>query len=375
MNKLLADALNLNELKNFSNRVDNEIANAISNITSQAKKYKNNTFASQTGFVAEEVHIGSFNINSAFKRSSLKAVKEKNGCHGDYKILKGKKVVAKGEFKHYNTAEQTENAMRGYDNRDLIGPKDQVEDIKKIARKKYLKNKTTRPKVAKEHKIVEKKVKNSIKKENVSSKAKTLKEQRKITKKAVKGKVEAKDILPDFKDSLAGSIKSGAIEGAKTGATIGGLFSATSNILEVSNGKKEMKEALIDTTKDIAISAVDSGIKNAVGSAAKTSGIYLAEKVANETAKKVLKSSAPAILAFSAVDIAKETYKYANDEIDGEELAKQSAKSVVTGVSAWAGAEAGAVAGATIAGPVGAAVGGVVGAIVASISVDSLFDW
>jgi hypothetical protein len=374
MIKKVVDAINLNDVREYSKNIDKEIDIAIKEIVSQAKNYKNNSLASQTGFVAESVHIGSFNINSAFKRSSLKAVKEKNGCHGDYKILKGNKVVAKGEFKHYNTAEQTENAMRGYDNRDLIGPKDQISDIKKIAKRKFLKNKTTRPKVAKEHKIVEKKVKNSIKKDNVSSKAKTLKEQRKITKKAAKGKVEAKDILPDFKDSLIGSAKSAALEGAKLGAGVGGAISVISNTIEVINGKKEIKKAVVDTTKETTISAVDSAVKNAAGSAAKTSAIYLAEKTTNEVTKTILKSSAPAVLAFSMVDIGKEAYKFANDEIDGEEFAKNSAKSIVTGAGAWAGAEAGAMIGGTVGGPVGAVVGGVIGGIAASLGIGSLFD-
>ena len=141
MRKEIIDGINIGNVKIFSNRIDNAINTAKKDIVDQAKRYKNNTFSSQTGFVAESTHIGSFNIDSAFKRSSLKAVKEKNGFHGDYKILDKDKVIAKGEFKHYNNAKQTENAMRGYLDRELVGPKDQIEDVKKIAKRKALKNK------------------------------------------------------------------------------------------------------------------------------------------------------------------------------------------------------------------------------------------
>ena len=127
--------------------------------------------------------------------------------------------------------------MKGYNGRDLVGPKEQIEDIRKIAKQKALKNRYTRPQVAKEHQEVYKKATDSIKKENVSSKPKTSKELKRITKKASKGKVDARDILPDFKDSL----KNSAIYGAIDGATFGGGISAILNIKDLANGKKSAK--------------------------------------------------------------------------------------------------------------------------------------
>jgi hypothetical protein len=195
----VVEAANINNLREYSRNIDIAIKDAKENIISTAKNYKNNHLSSQAGFVAEDVHIGSFNIDSAIKRSSLKAVKEKNGYHGDYKILKGNKIVQKGEFKHYNTAKQTENAMRGYGNRKLVGPKEQIEEIKKIARRKAISNKYTRAHVEKEHQKVYKNVTDSIKQDGVSSVPKTNKEIRKITKKAQKGEVSTSDLLPYFK--------------------------------------------------------------------------------------------------------------------------------------------------------------------------------
>ena len=375
MKKRAVNGANIGNLVNYANRIDSTLNEVKKDILEQAKRYKNNSLPSQTGFVAESVHIGSFNLDSAIKRSSLKAVKEKNGFHGDYKVLKADKVVAKGEFKHYNTAKQTENAMRGYNGRDLVGPKEQIEDIKKIAKQKALKNRQTRPQVAKEHQEVYEKATDSIKKDNVSSKPKTSKELKKITKKASKGKVDARDVLPDFKDSLKNSAISGAIDGAKVGAAIGGGISAISNIKDLADGKKSAKEALIDTSKDIAVSAIDSAVKNAAGSAAKTASIHLSKKVGNETAKKVLGSSAPIIVATTAIETGKDIIKYVNGDIDGKALAKNTVKNCATSAGGWAGAEAGATVGAMVGGPVGAVVGGVIGGIAGALGIGSLFDW
>lgn len=373
-NKTINEGANIAGMNQYANNIDDALQIAEKRIVEQAKRYKNNTFASQNGFVAEEVHIGSFNVDSTIKRSSLKAVAEKNGNHGDYRIVKNGKTMAKGEFKHYTTAEKTENAMKGYGDRDLVGPKDQIADVKKVAKKRYLKNKNTRPEVAKEHKVVSKKATDTIKKDGVSSKPKTLKETKKITKKAMGGKVDRKELLPDFESSMKSSLKSGAIEGAKTGAVFGGCTSALSNAVDVANGKKNVKQAVKDFAIDTTLSVADSAVKNAVGSAAKTASLHLAEKVSSSAAKTLFKSSAPVIVAVSTVEVVKDVVRYANGDIDGEEVVKNAAKTTATAAGGWGGAEAGAMAGAAVGGPVGAVVGGIVGGILGSLGVGSLFD-
>jgi len=373
MNKIIVDAVNVDSVRKYTNNIDDAISKAQKEILSQAQRYKNSTIASRMGFVAEEVHIGSFNIDSAFKRSSLKAVKEKNGFHGDYKVIDGDKIVSTGEFKHYNNAKNSENAMRGYGDRKLVGASEQVADIKKIAKKRALKNKMTRPEVSKEHTQVGKNVTDKIEKDGVFSKPKTLKQQRKITKQASKGKVDVGELLPDFKTNLKSSAVGGAMEGAKTGALFGGGVSVVSNVYDIFDGKKTKTEAVVDVSKDVVKSTADSAVKNAVGSVAKTASTHLATKVTHAGAKKVLGSSAPVIAGMVAVDTCKDIYKFANGDIDGGTVVKNTGKNVATAGGAWAGAEGGAAIGAMVGGPVGAAVGGVVGSIAGAIGIGSLF--
>ncbi|WP_456383373.1 hypothetical protein [Hydrogenimonas sp.] len=372
--KRTTEAANVTNLQRYSSRIDTTIERAKRDIVDQAKRYRNNGVASQTGFVAESVHVGSFNIDSAIKRSTLEAVREKNGCHGDFKVLDRGKRVLEGEFKHYATAERTENAMRGYGERVLVGPKEQVKDIEKIAGRKALKNRDTRPRVSEEHRNVQRNVDDAIRKDGVKSRPRTLKEQKRIAKKAQNGRVDTADLLPDFSESLKNGAVSGALDGARTGAVFGGVFSTAINVKEVFDGKKSVGEASVEIVRETAVSAADAAVKNAAGSAAKVASTHFAEKVANQTAKKVLGSAAPVIAAVTAVEIGKDVCKYVSGDIDGETLAKNSGKTVAASAAAWGGAEAGAVMGAAVGGPVGAAVGAVVGGIVASLGVSSLFD-
>jgi hypothetical protein len=164
------------------------------------------------------------------------------------------------------------------------------------------------------------------------------------------------------------------LEGAKLGAVFGGGISAVSNFSEVIQGKKEIKKAVIDTTVETVKSAADGAVKNAVGSMAKITSTRLAEKVGNEVAKKALGSAAPVIVAFTLVESAKDVYRYANGEIEGEEVIKNTGKNIATASAAWAGAEAGAALGTMLGGPIGGAIGGLVGGVLGALGVGSLFD-
>ncbi len=171
----------------FSHNLHQTIQSGIRDIVGRAKNYQNNSLPSRTGFVAEADHCATFNVRNALKRSSVRAIREPNGTHGDYKIVDGNRIIREGEIKYYNTPEQTENAMRGYGDRQLVGPADQVEDIRKIARQKAAKNraidKPSRQQVAREHEAVAENVSDCITDEKTKSTPRTYKEMRKLTKK------------------------------------------------------------------------------------------------------------------------------------------------------------------------------------------------
>ena len=357
----------------FAKELNSVVEEGVKDILNQAKRYKNNTLSSATGFVAESFHCANFNTKSALKRETLRAFREKNGNHGDYfiKDIKSGKIVERGEMKYYSTASTTENAMREYGNRKLIGPEEQIEEIKNIAKKREFSNRYIRPNVAKEHRIVKNKVSNSIGKD-IKSDGLSLKEAKKLTKKARKGKVDSNTILPE--NATIEAAKSGAIEGAKNGAIFSALFSSVENIQAVNSGAKTTKEAIVDVTVKTAKGALDSAVKSAAGSVAKTASKQLAEKTTNSVAKSVLKSSAPIMVAVAGVEIAKSAVDLEKGDINKEEFVKKSTKTVASTAGGWAGAEAGAAIGSAICPGVGTVIGSVVGGILGSLGISSLFD-
>jgi len=374
-NEILNGAV-LGENLVFAKELDKTVAAAISDIEAQAKRYSNNSLASTTGFVAESYHVSNYNIKSALSRKSLHAFREKNGNHGDYfiKDMKTGKIIEQGEMKFYSTAEKTENAMRGYGDRKLVGPKEQLEDIKNIARRRELSNKNTRPHVAKEHKTVGKNVADKIGDDRLSSDPKTLKEMKKLAKKAKKGNVKAIDAMPEMKEATVSALKSGALEGVKNGAIYGGGFSLVMNGIDVVKGEKDLKTALKDTSVDVVKSVADGAVKSAAASAAKTASLYVAEKTASNVAKTVLRSSAPVVVAVSAVEVGKHAVDLVKGEIDGEEFVEKSTKTVATTAAGYAGAEIGAAIGTAICPGIGTVIGGVVGGMAGSLGISTLFD-
>ena len=373
MKKETVNGVVLGENIAFHKELNNVLESGVKDIVNQAKRYQNNSLESATGFIAESYHCASFNTKSALKRETFRAFREKNGNHGDYfiKDIKSGKIVEKGEMKYYSTAAKTENAMKGYGNRKLIGPKEQIGEIKKIAKKRELSNQNTRIEVAKEHKIVREKVSDTIGKKT-KSEALSLKDAKKLTKKARKGKVNMNDILPD--NATLEAAKSGAIEGAKNGAIFSAAFSSIENIYAVTSGNKNIKEAVADVAIQTTKITVDSAVKSAAGSTAKVAAVKVAEKTTNSVAKSVLKSSAPVMAAAAGVEIAKNAVDLARGKIDGEKFAKNTTKTVATTAGGWAGAEAGAAIGTALCPGVGTVVGGIVGSVLGSLGIGSLFD-
>jgi len=359
----------------FSRKFDMAVENAMEDMITQANRYKNNSLASVNGFVAETYHVGSYNVKSVLSRKNLIAFREKNGNHGDYfiKDMKNGKIVQKGEFKYYSTSAKTENAMRGYGSRKVIGPADQVEEIKKIAKKRELSNKITRPQIAKEHKTVRNNVKDSIGNEDLHSTPKTLKESRRLTRRVQKNKLNSGDVLPEINESVTMAFKSGFMEGAKNGAITTGVISAVSDVSDVVNGKKSVKEAIKHSAVETAKGTLDSAVKSAAGSTAKAVSKSLAEKTSSTLLKKTLNSSVPVAVAVSSVEIAKHAVDFATGKIDGREFSKKSSKSVAVTAGGYAGAELGAVIGTFICPGVGTAIGSFVGGALGSLGVGTLF--
>lgn len=367
----------MGENVHFNINLQQTLKEGADDVIGQAQRYQHNPSASQAGYVAEADLCRTFNARKALGRDSTRAVRQPNGNHGDYKIVKGDKVLVEGEVKYYATAEKTENAMRGYDDQQLVGPMDQIDDIKDIAAKKAAKNSSSdspkRQQVGKEHEAVAENVSDSITDGKTKSTPRTRAEAKKIADEATKGKITPESGLPPLKESLGKAALSGSKAGAICGAVVGGGFSAFSNTKTWLDGDKDGAEALTDTAIDIGRSAADGAVKGGAASAATVAATHVAGKVASPIAKTILKSSAPATVAICAVEFGKHAIDLARGEIDGQECAEKIAKSAATGAGAWGGAQAGAAVGSLL-GPGGALVCGIMGGFLGAIGIGCFFD-
>jgi len=314
----------------FREVLENTINEGLDDMVSQARRYKENPLHSRTGYVAEADHCATFNTRKALERDNTRAVRQPNGNHGDYKIVKGDKVLVEGEVKYNGSAEKTENSMRKYEDQQLVGPSDQIEDIKEIARKKAAKGNAssndTRQQTAREHEAVEKNVSDSITDGETKSTPRTRKEAKKITSKATKGKVAPEDVMPPLGESVGTAMKSGGLSGAKIGMGFTAVVSGVSNINAWVKDDKNGQEALVDAAKDIATGTIDGGVKGAAASGATVLAIHAATLTTSTVAKTVLRSNAPVVAAITAVDVAKDVFDLANGNIDGAEFCEKTTR-------------------------------------------------
>lgn len=367
----------LGENIHFNRNMQATIDDGLTDIIDQAQRYKNNSLDTRTGFVAEADHCATFNVRKALERDSTRAVREPNGNHGDYKIVKNGKILVEGEVKYHKSAERTETAMRGYGERQLVGPSDQVDEIKQIASQKAAKGKVSpkesRQRVGLEHETVGNNVSPSITDGKTESTPRTRNEAKTIARKATEGDLNSKDILPSLGESTRIAMKSGAQAGAATGALINGIMSGGSNLTCWVKGEKSGEDALVDTATDVVIGSIDGGIKGAVGSGATVLATHAASRVASTAIKSLLRGGAPAAAAIGCIEIGKDAVDLVAGKIDGERFCEKSIKTGATTIVSWAGAEAGMILLSPL-GPAGVAVGAIVGGMLSAWGIGRLFE-
>lgn len=299
------------------------------------------------GFIAEQHHVNTFNMDAAAKGSNLRAEVQplkpgetysKNGFDIVIRDINGK-IVHQYQVKYGATAEDTIRLLKAgnYNNQIIVVPEEQVEAVKKA-----FPNKT---------------VTSTIGDGNVTSKPLTKEEAKKLQEEAQKGNF----LDANWNDYAAKDIAIGigkqtgyaCLQGAAVGV---GMTVAK----KVWNGEPIEGEEIIETA---ITSGADFGVKTATAGALKAAS----EKGILKVIPKGTKGSTFANIAFVAVENVKVLGKVAKGELtakEGVELMQQTTGSCVAGLAASAkGAAIGAKVGLVL-GPVGAAVGGFIGGTV-----------
>lgn len=296
------------------------------------------------GFIAEQHHVNSFNMNAATKGSGLRAEVQplkpgetytKNGFDVVIKDATGKRIH-QYQMKYGATAEDTIRMINSgnYNNQTLVVPEEQVAAVQEA-----FPNKT---------------VTSTIQDGDISSKPLTKEQAKELQEQAQKGNF----MDADWNDYVAKDIAIGigkqtgyaCLQGAAVGA---GMAIAT----KVWNGEPIDGEEVVETA---IVSGADFGVKTATAGALKAAS----EKGILKVIPKGTKGSTFANIAFVAVENVKVLGKVATGELtakEGLDKMEQTTAACVAGIAtSTKGAAIGAAVGSVL-GPVGAAVGGFIG--------------
>ncbi|WP_455103601.1 hypothetical protein [Peptostreptococcus sp.] len=303
------------------------------------------------GFIAEQHHVNSFNMNAAAKGSGLRAEVQplkpgetytKNGFDVIIKDASGKRIH-QYQMKYGATAEDTIRMINSgnYNNQTLVVPEEQVAAVKEA-----FPNKT---------------VISTISHGDVSSKPLTKEQAKELQEKAQTGNF----MDADWNDYIAKDIAIGigkhtgyaCLQGAAVG---GGMAIAT----KVWNGESIDGEEVIETA---IVSGVDFGVKTATAGALKAAS----EKGVLKVIPKGTKGSTFANIAFVAIENVKVLGKVATGDLtakEGLDAMEQTTASCVAGIAtSIKGTALGAEIGLFL-GPVGAVVGGFIGGTIGYVA-------
>ena len=207
---VLSSQLNIIDWVNDVNKAVNTLEDTINKL---GAKNQNTNISTLKGFVAEEMHAGTFNIDSAINKSTNKAFVQHSNDYGSVDISTnfGKDY----SLKYYKNAEKTVNAQATFDrttgqpkyqNQYKLGPSDQYLDSKAIAQEKALKNANTRPEVAASYQDTANTIVDRISDdEGNSSMPFSRRETEKIASEAKKGKFDAKEHGLDSSEMIKNS--------------------------------------------------------------------------------------------------------------------------------------------------------------------------
>ncbi len=299
------------------------------------------------GFIAEQHHVNTFNMDAATKGSSLRAEVQplkpgetytKNGFDVIIKDANGNRIH-QYQMKYGATAEDTIRMLKSgnYNNQTIVVPAEQVETVQKA-----FPNKT---------------VTSTIGDGDVKSKPLTKEQAKELQEQAQK--CNFMDV--DWNDYVAKDIALGigkqagyaCLQGAAVGA---GMAFAT----KVWNGEHIDGEEVVETA---IVSGADFGIKAATAGALKAAS----EKGILKVIPKGTKGSTFANIAFVAIENVKVFSKVSTGKLTAKEGIDAMQQTTVACVAGLATSAKGTAIGASIGsvlGPVGTAVGGFIGGTV-----------
>lgn len=349
--KKATSAMSVQDTVKFMNELGSAIDNAngamINTITTNAGTISMNP--NLDGYIAEQFHAQTFNLNSIASGKSVYAeVKQPDGAYTangvdveikDHGVIDARYPKVRYQLKYGATAEDTIRYIKegNYRGQQLVVPEEQVEQVQKA--------------------FPNRKVSASISYDGVSSRSLTKTDAKILQEEAQSGRFKewnwSEYAYKDIAIGMGKQVAASSLMGAAIGA---GMDVAT----KLYRGEEVKFQ---DVAKTAIVTGADFGVKSAIAGALKVG----AEKGVIKFIAKGTPAGRIANIVFVGVENAKIAYKIATGKISPQEgLAKMEEVTVSTvgGLLAMGkGAALGASLG-TVFGPIGTAVGGFIGGTV-----------
>ena len=345
----------------------------------------------KAGFVAEEIHAETFNFDAILKDKDVRAFTDRypdsplsgNNTTNDILVTKDGKVVQGAQLKYYKDGDKTAKAFRDIRNGDphykdtdaMIGPSDQLQDIKNSARRTELENQGTRPQVSEAAKNVREKAADRLEHDGVQSKPLSKNEAEKIAKGGEEGNAAHQKIQNKYKTA---STAQQAMRAAGTAAVVTTVIAGTINTVscldKVKKGEMTTQDAVGYILKNTAIAAGDSALK----AAGATTAVSLTARTIPDFFKGTvlqanLATGAVAGGAICAIDIAECLVLVAAGKMTWAEMETRTGKNIFQTGAGVVGASIGAAIGA-VGGPIGSMIGAMVGGMITSVAMTVAID-
>lgn len=342
--------------------------------------------ATRAGFVAEELHAETFNLDAILKDKDVRAFTDRysnsplgtNDPVNDIAIVKDGQQVQGAQLKYYKTGQKTANAFREYgsdgkphyqETDSMVCPSDQLSDVKDAARKTEIKNQETRPQVSEAAREVQEKVTDRLKEDGVESRPVTKKEAETIAEGGDEGKGAHRRIQNKYKtaSTLQQSAKAAAGAAVVT-SVIAGTINTVSCLDKVNKGLMSPGDAVKYILKNTAIAASDSALKAAGATAAVSLTARSLPQLFSGTALQVnFATGVVGGAAVCAIDLVECLVMVAAGKMTMKELETRTGKNIFQTGAGVVGASIGGTLG-SVAGPIGTMVGAMIGGMITSVA-------
>ena len=364
-------------------------------LTADKRIAGNAPLATRGGFSAEEIHAETFNLDAILKQKNVRAFTDRypdsplSGNNGinDILITGDGKTVKGIQLKYYQDGKATADAFRTIkDNKPhyketdvMLGPSDQLQEIKDSALKTELKNRETRPQVAEAARDVRKKVTDHLNEDGVSSKPTSRSVARKIASGSDEGKKIHRKIQNEYKaSSTIRQTMHAAGSAAVATSIIAGTINTVSCLDKVQKGEMSIQDAFSYILRNTAVAAGDSALKAAGATAAVSMTARIVPDLFHGTILQAnLVSGAVAGTAICAIDIVECLVLVAAGKMTWQDLETRMGTNIFQTSAGVAGASIGAAIGAP-AGPLGmmlgSLIGGMIGSMAMTVAIENLIE-